>query len=69
MPSVIKHSHVQVDGTSAASASIAQPDAPLPKSCAKSVRPLLVGGVVRAFEVACSCGAVTVVELDYPEAP
>ena len=34
--------------------------------CARSVRLLREGGVLRALEVTCSCGEVTVVELIYP---
>lgn len=36
---------------------------------AKSVRTLTDRGHVHALEVTCSCGDVTVIELDYPEAP
>jgi len=37
-------------------------------ACRKSVRLLEVEQVVRAIEFTCSCGEVSVVELDFPEA-
>ena len=36
--------------------------------CKKSVRAVRVENVVRAFEVTCSCGETTVVEMQYQEA-
>jgi len=37
--------------------------------CRKSVRLLELEQVVHAIEFTCSCGEVSVVELDYPETP
>ena len=67
MPSVIKRTSVQL--ASAAPAPSSKIHAPQGRPCAKSVRPLRVGGVVCALEITCSCGETIVVELDYPQAP
>lgn len=37
--------------------------------CRKEVELLREGDVVRAIQLKCSCGEVTVMELNYPEAP
>jgi hypothetical protein len=37
------------------------------RGCDQRVRLLRADGLVHAIEVTCACGAVTVVELEYPE--
>ena len=56
-PVIIKHRNVRVQASSA------------PCADGKSVELLRDGDVVRALQVRCSCGEVTVVEFDYPEPP
>jgi len=65
MQAIVKKQFVQVDAqehTSAVRGSSA------PRSCKKSVRLLRINGSVQALEVTCSCGEITVVELDYQAA-
>lgn len=64
MQAIVKKQFVQVDalavgaGQRSSSSSAAR--------CKKSVRLLRLGAVVQALELTCSCGEVTVVELEYP---
>jgi hypothetical protein len=62
MQAIVKKQFVQVDAqehTAAVRGSAA------PRSCKKSVRLLRIEGAVQALEVTCSCGELTVVELEY----
>ena len=62
MQAIVKKQFVQVDAqehTAAVRGSSA------PRGCKKSVRVLRIDSVVQALEVTCSCGEITVVELDY----
>lgn len=69
-PTIIKRRRVQLEAvhrvpTRAQAASKAQADA----AHEKSVRALTSDGRVQAIEVTCSCGEITLVELDYDRAP
>jgi hypothetical protein len=73
-PTILKRGQVRVEklatpvlGSAEPSRGSAKPvEEPTP-SCEKAVRLLTRGDVVQAIEVSCSCGEVTVVELEYPE--
>jgi hypothetical protein len=62
--SILTKKFVRVDGDPPAALPRGAPHTS-PRRCEKSVRPLKVERVVRALEVTCSCGEVTLVELDY----
>jgi hypothetical protein len=67
-PAIVKKQFVRVDAGDAARAV----RGPLPargapaRACSKEVRLLQLDGRVRGLEVTCSCGEVTVVELEFP---
>ena len=67
MSSIIKKNSVRM--ADEASPHPAPGAAPRPGAHAKRVELLRVGGQVRALEVTCSCGEVTVVELETPPSP
>lgn len=62
MQAIVKKQFVQVDAQEHAAAARGSS---APRACKKSVRLLRIEGVVQALEVTCSCGELTVVELDY----
>ena len=63
--SVIKRDSVKVASELTRHADVAHAGS----RAAKSLRLLRIEGVVRAVEITCACGEVTVVELDYEQAP
>lgn len=63
MQSIVKKQFVQVD---ALADRPGQRQSASGSRCKKSVRLLRLGAVVQALELTCSCGEVTVVELEYP---
>lgn len=62
MQAIVKKQFVQVDVQEHAPA---VRGASAPRGCKKSVRLLRIDGSVQALEVTCSCGEITVVELEY----
>lgn len=72
-PTILKRDQVRVQKLATPDLGAAAPqrgprkavDEP-PPTCAKAVRLLTRGDIVQALEVTCSCGEVTVVELEYP---
>jgi hypothetical protein len=69
-PSIIKHDRVRIDdggappaGPPGQAAALARPRTP------KGVRLLERDGRVHAIELVCTCGEVSVIELDYGDAP
>lgn len=73
-PTILKRDQVRVEKLATPELGVAQrarsarpaDEEPRPE-CEKAVRLLTRGDVVQALEVTCSCGEVTVVELEYPE--
>ena len=65
MKSIIKNELVRLEAAPRRRAKPRQPRT----DCMKSVQMLRIDGQVRALEVRCNCGEVTVVELDYDEIP
>jgi hypothetical protein len=61
--SIIKRERVQLGRSGAA----ALPARTAPGACSARAQAVVVAGVVHAIEVACACGEVMLVELDYPE--
>jgi hypothetical protein len=65
VPTILKKQFIQLDGRG-----------PLParangasRTCGKDVRLVVLDGAVRALELTCSCGEVTLVELEFPSTP
>ncbi len=63
MHSIVKKSFVQVDSQGAARGGAGSNGA---SRCKKSVKLLRIDAGTHALEVTCSCGEVTVVELEHP---
>ena len=64
MQAIVKKQFVQLDGQQAGV--VPTPERRRSTRCEKSVRLLKLENVARALEVTCSCGEVTVVEIEYP---
>lgn len=63
--SIIKHDRVRFGEASPARAQAAKPGAPSAARPAKKVELVRHEGEVRAIEVTCACGEVTLVEVEY----
>ena len=66
--SIIKHDRVRVGEPCAARPQAAKPGAPATARPAKRVELVRHDGEVRAIEVTCACGEVTLVEVEYEPA-
>lgn len=66
-PAIIKRTRVQLDAQPARPSAAAGASTAAASHSDKSVRLLEHEGRVRAIELTCSCGDVSVIELDYPD--